>query len=732
MKFHDVPIHDTRSQENSRHEEKVMEIIRGPTTSPGSTAGLIDIVKNSFADEEGVLYIGYPVLSSADAIISIDALFISRTNGVIAIDLVEEKDAGNYGERQDEFASLLVSKFIQHKVLRKGVVLLAEPRTLTYAPLLNSYEDKENHRLVNNDDIVHKIREIKWSYPDVYEPVLSVIQSISTLRRNRRREVDVREDSLGSALQALENSISVLDKGQSKAVIESVEGVQRLRGLAGSGKTIVLALKAAFLHSIYPDWKIAVTFYTRSLQEQFVQLINNFVFEQTKTRPNENLKILHAWGAQGEESQAGMYSQFCFENGATYLDFGRAANRYGYEKAFAGAVTSALNEVRLPKQMFDAVLIDEAQDFDPSFLQLCYSSLSAEKRLVYAYDELQSLTESGLPAPEELFGSDEHGNPRVVFDGSLDNQDIILNRCYRNSRPVFSTAHALGFGLYRQPNKSLGTGLIQMFDRAELWTEIGYEIASGELRDDCQVTLRRTNDSSPVFLEEPGKLEDLVVFQCFDSASDQDDWVANQIEKNLTEDGLQAEDIIVINPNPKSTASMVGPIRKILYRKKILSHLADVDTERSVFFKPNEKSVAFTGVYRAKGNEAGMVYVINSQDCFESFGETARVRNLLFTAMTRSKAWVRVVGHGVGMKYLHEEYRRVVKNNFSLRFTYPGQDLRRRLRIVNRDMSSAEKSTVMSAKRSATRLVRELNSGKVRVDDLDDETLENLRALIGS
>ena len=31
---------------------------------------------------------------------------------------------------------------------------------------------------------------------------------------------------------------------QSKAVIETVDGVQRIRGLAGSGKTIVLALKA--------------------------------------------------------------------------------------------------------------------------------------------------------------------------------------------------------------------------------------------------------------------------------------------------------------------------------------------------------------------------------------------------------------------------------------------------------------------------------------------------------
>ena len=73
-----------------------------------------------------------------------------------------------------------------------------------------------------------------------------------------------------------------------------------------------------------------------------------------------------------------------------------------------------------------------AQDFDPSFLQLCYHSLTAEKRLVYAYDELQSLTDASLPAPEEIFGVDARGKPLVTFDGSVASQDIILDKCYRN------------------------------------------------------------------------------------------------------------------------------------------------------------------------------------------------------------------------------------------------------------------------------------------------------------
>ncbi len=709
-----------------------MEIIRGSARKPVSTDRLVEIFEQSFADDEGVLYVGYPVLSSSDESVSIDALVVSRKHGVVAISLVEGKDAAQYGEIQDDVASLLEAKFMQHKVLRKGRRLLAEPSTLTYAPLLANAKDDDDHRLVNDDEIVDVINKIEWEHPDQYETVLSVIQSISTIRRNRRRRANVTPGSHGAALQTLEDSIANLDARQSRAVIETVQGVQRIRGLAGSGKTIVLALKAAYLHSQNPDWKIAVTFNTRSLKEQFVRLIETFVVEQTGEQPNENIQVINAWGAPGASSRSGVYYQFCLENGATYYDFQQAKRKYGYEKAFAGVTSAALAEVATIKPMFDAILIDEAQDFDPSFLNLCYQLLGPEKRLVYAYDELQSLTDDSLPSPEEIFGRDAHGKPIVSFDGSIGSQDIILDKCYRNSRPVLSSAHAFGFGIYREPDQKLGTGLTQMFDRAELWTDVGYEVLDGKLQDDSQVSLSRTSAASPEFLEGPGAVDDLIVLGHFNNATDQAEWVAAQIIKNLTEDQLRPEDIIVINPDPMSTAKQVGPIRKILFDKGIPSHLAGVDTSGDVFFMPDEGSVAFTGIFRAKGNEAGMVYVINSQDCYSSFGEIGKVRNRLFTAMTRSKAWVRVVGHGAGMVALTEEYERIKSHDYRLDFVYPNETLRKRLRIVNRDMSSEEKSRVSSAKKTMSTLVQQLAAGDVQIDDLADADLVALRKLLGN
>lgn len=37
--------------------------------------------------------------------------------------------------------------------------------------------------------------------------------------------------------------------------------MQRIRGIAGSGKTVILCQKAALMHLKYPQWRIALVFF---------------------------------------------------------------------------------------------------------------------------------------------------------------------------------------------------------------------------------------------------------------------------------------------------------------------------------------------------------------------------------------------------------------------------------------------------------------------------------------
>jgi superfamily I DNA and RNA helicase len=353
--------------------------------------------------------------------------------------------------------------------------------------------------------------------------------------------------------------------------------------------------------------------------------------------------------------------------------------------------------------------------------------------LVYAYDELQNLSGESVPSPEEIFGTTKDGSPKVRFESTNSDgprHDIILAKCYRNSRPVLVTAHALGFGIYREPPKTGWIGLVQMFDHPQLWEEIGYRVKEGELRAGSSVVLYRSEETSPRFLEEHSPVDDLIRFIHVDSEQAQIDWLTEAIGKNLANDELRHDDIVVINPDPLTTREKVGPIRSRLLDIGIRSHVAGVDTDPDVFFQPEMDSVTFTGIFRAKGNEAGMIYIINAQECHSSAWNLATIRNRLFTAITRSKAWVRVVGVGDGMQQLSREYDELKRRNFELAFTYPTDEQRKQLKIVHRDMTSEERKRLKSREKNLSDLIADIESGSVHTEDLDDQLIAKLKELL--
>lgn len=64
---------------------------------------------------------------------------------------------------------------------------------------------------------------------------------ISSMKPKKKRGGVQRENSYGGIIKKIEAEIANLDEWQKKAAFEIPEGPQRIRGLAGSGKTVVLA-----------------------------------------------------------------------------------------------------------------------------------------------------------------------------------------------------------------------------------------------------------------------------------------------------------------------------------------------------------------------------------------------------------------------------------------------------------------------------------------------------------
>ena len=125
-----------------------------------------------------------------------------------------------------------------------------------------------------------------------------------------------------------------------------------------------------------------------------------------------------------------------------------------------------------------------------------------------------------------------------------------------------------------------------------------------------------------------------------------------------------------------------------------------------------------------------MVYIINADDCQADAYDLARIRNRLFTAITRSKAWVRVLGVGRRMQELTLEFQELKTREFSLGFRYPSAEERKRLRVIHRDMTQAERTRVEGRNRSLGDLVRDIERGDVHVEDLDEAVLDKFTAIL--
>lgn len=702
----------------------MIEVIWGSAAEkPISSRSLAEDV--AALDGDGYLYLGYPIIGSPTGPMRLDALLVSPTYGLVAFDLVEGTDLSAFRQRQDEVASMLEVRLKPHPGLKAGRALLFDINVVTYAPakaLLPHVEPP--YFVANRSNVVEVVRQFQWqATAEVYKSLVAAVQVVTSIRAGKLKREPKRPDSRGARLKRIEESIANLDQHQSQAVIETVDGVQRIRGLAGSGKTIVLALKVAYLHAQNPAWRIGVTFNTRSLKEQFRRLINNFTIEQTGSEPDwDCIDIINAWGGPGDRDRDGVYHKFCRENEVAFYDFAAAKSKFGQGREFAGACGEAIASVKQPIPLYDLILIDEAQDLPVEFLRMCYGSLAAPGRLVYAYDELQSLTGSSVLPPEELFGSGPDGTPlvRLNQDDGGPRQDIILEKCYRNSRPLLATAHALGFGIYREK------GLVQFFDQNNLWTDVGYIVEDGELAGGETVTLARTPETSPDFLENHSPIEDLIQFQKFDGSAAQTDWLVEAIAREVREQELRPEDIVVINPNPLSTQKEVGPARQKLFAAGINSELAGVSTSADIFTKAG--CVTFTGIFRAKGNEAGMVYIMNVQDCASGWDKTATalVRNRLFTAITRSKAWVRILGIGPNMDALMQEWDALKRNDYKLRFRYPTDDEKKQLRLINKDLQGKKRARRRAVRATRDQLLEAVQRGEVDVDQLILE-LESVR-----
>ncbi len=347
------------------------------------------------------------------------------------------------------------------------------------------------------------------------------------------------------------------------------------------------------------------------------------------------------------------------------MSLGTAQQSGGAQDPFDYVCRSLLQKTKIVPY-YDHVLIDEGQDFPGGFYELCYALTKGardKKSIVWAYDELQNILNIKMRSPEQLFGLDADGQPRVSLERSARDlppgatNDTVLSKCYRNQREVLVTAHALGFGIYKD--------IVQLLESREHWEDVGYEVETGELQVGSQVRILRPPENNPVSI---GQSETKRIIQCHVAATFKDEiaWIVKGISEFISS-GLQPEDITVIALDDRNARSYFVTLSSSLSAAGIASNNIIADPYNEPPFTLPGK-ITLSTVYRAKGNEAAVVFALG----VDAIPLKVRSgRNRLFTAFTRTKAWLRVSGIGQPAKEVCTEIEAALNHLPRLEFTMP-------------------------------------------------------------
>ncbi len=639
------------------------------------------------SDDDSVIYYDYPIYSDYDkSLYKPDICVWSATYGFFVIkncdaalidlsDTVLEQIDGDLSD----FASLLFSRFVKSRLLRRGIQKLKfEITPIIYVndSTKELTSKVQNSKIVTSQEkLLQTLSENKHDVGiDVYNEVRSIIEGAKALAPSVKASSAPPLGRAATLVARLEQDIHNFDVTQRQVALSLVPGPHRIRGLAGSGKTIIIAIKAALLHLSEPDKRILVTFYTRSLRDTLKSLITKFYRHMRDEDPDWDLvHVKHGWG---NSRSGGVYSEASNRAGLVPLPFKDAARRSADPFSY---VCAQLVKSERVKPYYDYVFIDEGQDFPNSFYELCYfiaRPAAIEKNIVWAYDELQNILNVKMPSAEALFGADPDGRARLSLErasrlvpvGQIN--DTVLTKCYRNQLEVLVTAHALGFGIY-------GPQIVQMLEDEAHWNAVGYELIKGKYEIGNKVVLNRPGKNSPISIpDEPFPVIESFVAESF---GEEIAWVIDGI-KILFNEGIQPHSIMVITLDDRNARSYLSNISKRLGGSGIAVNnlLADPYSDPAFWI---DGMVTLSTVYRAKGNEAAAVFVVGV-DAVET--SVRRGRNKVFTAFTRSKAWLRVSGVGARAKALIDEVKTAESKVPNLQFTVPDRDT---VNMIQHDVS---------------------------------------------
>jgi len=184
---------------------------------------------------------------------------------------------------------------------------------------------------------------------------------------------------------SIKDRIKLLDNEQESLARKMGEGHRLIFGVAGSGKTVLLIARARILAKRYPNWRILILCYNKRLKMLLFHLLNPQDYDADITINN-----YHAWARDYILSADNEFSKLYLEA----EEKARHENQFDefFNKFVPRILTDMLTALGDEKITYDAILIDEAQDFEEDWFKSIMQVLnSGSNSLLITCDGLQGI-----------------------------------------------------------------------------------------------------------------------------------------------------------------------------------------------------------------------------------------------------------------------------------------------------------------------------------------------------
>jgi len=187
----------------------------------------------------------------------------------------------------------------------------------------------------------------------------------------------------------------LLDRVQEETTLKLGSGHRLIFGVAGSGKTVILVARVKYLAERHPDWKILVLCYNRLLKDAIYQMIIPQDYDADIT-----IKTFHGWLRSCMLNSSMVYAH-------KYLEAEQRAKISGnmndfFKNKVPQLMDGLFRSLQEGSIQYDAIFIDEAQDFEKKWFELVMPTLNPRTNaLLITCDGVQ-----GIYARKQFYWSD--------------------------------------------------------------------------------------------------------------------------------------------------------------------------------------------------------------------------------------------------------------------------------------------------------------------------------------